>query len=206
MANNEKLAIEEHLVACPSCQNLKLELVEIKTAARELPLHAPPRAIWVRIADVLEEELPASERKTREEFPKETWWERMNARQFTFSLPQLAGAGALALALAISAVYGISGFNTNNLDIKGAQTALLPDEDEIKADLERRIEVINKHKATWNAQARADFEKQLARIEQSLLECRKALSQNPTDLQNQQTLRGLYNEKRQLLESAERSK
>src|SRR5438552_3518177 len=73
--NNEKNMIEEHLDACPTCQNLTLELIELKVAARELPLHTPPQAIWVRIANVLEVELPASERKTREEFPSETWWD-----------------------------------------------------------------------------------------------------------------------------------
>lgn len=210
---NEKeahLPIQEHLESCPACQNLKLELIEIKTAARELPLHTPPQAMWVRIANTLESELPTSERKTREEFPKETWWDRFKARQLTFTLPQMAGAGALAVALVVVGIYGLSGQSLNTdptkLSLTGAQTAFLSDENQIKAELNRRLDEINKLKTSWNTQARNNFEKQLTQIEESLEKCRTELRANPNDQAHQQLLRGLYNEKLQLLESAERTK
>jgi len=210
ITENEKRSIEEHLDACPTCQNLKLEFTEIKTAARELPLHTPPQAIWVRIANTLEAELPASERKTREEFPKETWWERFKARQFTFTMPQMAGAGALTIALIVTSIYGLSGRTPNGdptrLSLTGVQSALLPDEDQIRAELNRRLAEVNKLKAGWNTQSRSEFEKRLTRIEESLEQCRTELSANPNDQTQQQQLRKLYEEKRQLLESAERSK
>lgn len=208
MPENEKSSIEEHLVVCPKCQNLKLELTEIKTAARELPLHTPPRAMWVRISNVLEAELPASERKTREEFPNETWWERLKARKFAFGIPQLVGAGALAVALIVTGIFSVSSRRNNpaEFSLTGAQTALLPDENEIKADLNRRMVEINERKASWEPQARAAFEKQLAKIEDSLDKCRKQLLSNPTDSTQQRVLRGLYDEKRQLLEEVERLK
>jgi uncharacterized protein YukE len=210
ISDNEKSSIEKHLDACPACQSLKLELTEIKTAARELPLHTPPQAIWVRIANTLEAELPASERKTREEFPKETWWERFKARQFTFSLPQMAGAGALATALIVTGIYGLSGRTPNTdptrLSLTGAQSALLTDEDQIRTELNRRLAEINKLKSGWNTQSRSEFETRLTRIEESLEKCRTALRANPNDQSQQQTLRKLYEEERQLLENAERSK
>ena len=210
MTGNEKSSIEKHLDTCPTCQSLKFELTEIKTAARELPLHTPPQAMWVRIANTLESELPASERKTREEFPKETWWERFRVRQFTFSLPQMAGAGMLAAALIIVGIYGISGrspqTDSTRLNLSGVQTAFLPDEDQIKADLNRRLGELNKLKASWNVQVRGDFEKQLTQVEESLEKCRTELRANPADKTYQQTLRKLYNDKRQLIENAERVK
>ncbi|MDX2043573.1 MAG: zf-HC2 domain-containing protein [Acidobacteriota bacterium] len=209
-SENEKSSIEEHLDACPACQSLKLELTEIKTAARELPLHTPPQAIWVRIANTLEAELPASERKTREEFPKETWWERFKARQFTFSLPQMAGAGALAVAVVVTGIYGLSGrtpsADPTRLSLTGVQSALLPDEDQIRAELNRRLAEINKLKAGWNTQSRSEFDTRLTQIEQSLEQCRTALRANPNDQSQRQQLRKLYEEERQLLENAERSK
>src|SRR5207249_4481876 len=130
--------------ACPACQNLRLQLTEIKIAARELPLHSPPQSVWLNIANVLEAELPASERKTREEFPTETWWDRLKERHFRLSFPQLVGAGALAAALVAAGIFGIPGLNTRNaktgdLNFADAQSALLPDENEIKADLNRRL-------------------------------------------------------------------
>lgn len=210
MSGNETSSIEKHLDTCPTCQSLKLELTEIKTAARELPLHTPPQALWVRIANTLEAELPASERKTREEFPKETWWDRFKARQLTFTLPQMAGAGALAMALIAVGIYGLSGQSPNTdptkLSLTGVQTAFLSDEDQIKAELNRRLVEVNKLKANWNAQALTDFEKQLTRIEESLEKCRAELLANPNDKAQQQLLRGLYNEKRLLLEKAEQPK
>lgn len=210
MSGNEKSSIEKHLDTCPTCQSLKLELTEIKTAARELPLHTPPQALWVRIANTLEAELPASERKTREEFPKETWWDRLKARQFTFTIPQMAGAGVLSAALIIMGIYGLSGqspkTDPTRLSLSGVQTAFLPDEDQIKADLNRRLDEISKLKASWSAQVRGDFEKQLKQVEESLEKCRTELRANPGDNAHQQTLRKLYNEKRQLIENAERAK
>lgn len=210
ITENEKRSIEKHLDACPTCQNLKLELTEIKTAARELPLHTPPQAIWVRIANTLEAELPASERKTREEFPKETWWERFKARQFTFTLPQMAGAGALAVALVVTGIYGLSGRTPNGeptrLSLTSVQSALLPDEDQIRAELNRRLAEVNKVKASWNTKSRSDFDKRLTQLEESLEKCRTELRANPNDQAQQQQLRKLYEEKRQLLENAEHSK
>jgi len=210
MSGNEKSSIEKHLDTCPTCQSLKLELTEIKTAARELPLHTPPQAMWVRIANTLEAELPASERKTREEFPKETWWDRLKARQFTFTIPQMAGAGVLSAALIIMGIYGISGqspkTDPTRLNLSGVQTAFLPDEDQIKADLNRRLVEINKLKAGWKAQSRSEFEKQMTMVEESLEKCRTELRANPNDETHQQTLRKLYDNKRQLIENAERAK
>lgn len=206
ITENEKLSIEEHLVACPTCQNLQFELTEIKTAARELPLHTPPQAMWVRIANTLEAELPSSERKTREEFPQETWLEWMRRRFGAYTLPQMAGASALAIALIVAGIYGVFGFNTakpNNLNLTAAQSALLPDENEIKAELNHLMVEINNHKENWKPQARAKFETQLAKIEDLLEKCRNELIANPGDKARQQTLRGLYNEKRQLLKNAD---
>lgn len=206
ITESEKCSIEEHLAVCPACQNLKLELTEIKTAARELPLHTPPRAMWVRIANTLEAELPASERKTREEFPHETWWERLKARKLTLGFPQMVGAGALAVALFITGIFSLSSRKSTSgeFNLTGVQTALLPDENEIKADLNRRLVEINKQKSNWEPQARATFEQRLAKIEASLDGCRKQLISNPADGSQQQALRALYDEKRHLLEEVER--
>ncbi|MFN0111657.1 MAG: hypothetical protein ACKVZH_22580 [Blastocatellia bacterium] len=166
--------------------------------------------MWIRIANVLEAELPTSERRTREEFPKETWWDRFKARQLSFTLPQMAGAGALAVALIIVGIYGLSGqsptTDPTKLSLTGAQTALLPDEDQIKSELSRQLAEINKLKAGWNAQSRSDFEKQLSQIEESLDKCRAELRANPGNAAQQQTLRNLYDQERQLLKTAERAK
>ena len=205
MQDSEVNIIEEHLDGCPACQNLNLELTELKIAARELPLHTPPQTVWLKIANVLETELPSSERKTREEFPTETWWDRLKERHFRLNFPQLIGAGALAMVLLAVGIFGIPGSHpkTGEFNLTDMQSALLPDENEIKADLNRRLVEINQRKAAWEPQVRAAFEQRLTKIEESLDNCRNGLRGNPNDQAQQQMLRGLYNEKRQLLDEAE---
>ncbi len=202
---SEIRSIEDHLVTCPNCQSLKLELAEIKNAARELPMHTPPRAMWMRISNIIEAELPPSERTTRDEGPEMSWWERMQARKFAFSLPQLAGAGAMALALI---VFGIVFTRPTpaTLNISGARMALLPEESPLKAEVERRLTAIESRKAKWDPQVRAEFEQHMAKIEESLKLCREKLRANPLDAVHRNTLHELYTEQRQLLEDVERLK
>ncbi|MGE0132479.1 MAG: anti-sigma factor [Blastocatellales bacterium] len=203
MPDDEAKQIESHLTNCPACQNFKLELNEIKTAARELPLHTPPRAMWTRIANVIEEEITAENGRVRRAQSASGWWGWLRSRRFTFSLPQL-GAGALAVALIVAAISGIFGAHSGTLNLAGVQTALLPEEDEIKADLERRLNTVNARKARWDSQRRAEFEQHMTRVDESLKRCRYMLGDNPKDPVHQQMVRALYNEKRQLLEDVER--
>ncbi len=206
ISDDELTQIETHLTNCPACQNLKLELSEIKTAARELPLHTPPRAMWTRISNAIEAEISAETAPLRQPQNVSGWWGRLVSRKFTFSLPQLAGGSALAMALIIAEISGIFGSHSGTLDFAGAQNALLlPEEGEIKAQLERRLDEINARKAKWDSQRRAEFEQRMMKIDESLKRCRYTLKDNPKDAaQQEMELRALYSEKRQLLEDVER--
>jgi Putative zinc-finger len=210
MSESEAREIESHLVTCPNCQTVRLELNEIRTAARESPLHTPSRALWARIAAEIEPETPLLENPLPIERPELNWWERLKSRRFTFTLPQLAGASALAAALVIIAMFGTNIPTRSNFDIKDGsralQTALLPDEDRIKADLERRLSVINARKPNWDPEFRAEFERHLSKIDESLRNSRQMLQIDPDDGVQQQMVLTLYNEKRQLLEDVERLK
>jgi hypothetical protein len=210
VADDEIEHIETHLTNCPACKNLKLELSEIKKAARELPIHTPPRALWTRISKAIEAEISTENRPIRETQSSSGWWGWLNSRKFTFSLPQLAAGAAFAALLVVAGVSGIFGSKSENsrqLDLKGAQSALLlPEENEIKAELERRLDAINARKAQWDSQRRAEFDQRLNRIDESLKLCRHKLEDNPKDAVHQQMVRALYNEKRQLLIDVERLK
>jgi hypothetical protein len=203
--DSEIRSIEDHLVTCPDCQSLKLELMELKSAARELPMHTPPRAMWTRISNIVEAELPMNERPTRHDAPAMNWWERMKARRFAFNLPQLAGLGAAALALL---VFGTMFMRPADpaLNLSGAQTALLQEESPLKAAIDRRLAAIEPRKVNWEPRARADFEQHMARIEESLKTCREKLRANPLDVVHRNTLHALYAEQTQLLDDVERLK
>jgi Putative zinc-finger len=210
MSESEVREIESHLVTCPKCQTVRLELSEIRTAARELPLHMPSRGLWARIAAEIEPETPMANNPVLIEQPELNWWERLKSRRFTFTLPQLASASALVAALVIIAIFSTTNSTQRNFDFtrgsRALQTALLPDEDRIKADLEQRLSAINSRKATWDPEVRAEFERHLNKIDASLRNSRQTLQINPGDGVQQQMVLTLYDEKRQLLEDVERLK
>lgn len=206
-SDDEVEQMETHLTNCPACLNLKLELSELKNAARELPLHTPPPALWTRISKTIEAEISTGNVPARETQNASGWWGWLNSRKFTFSLPQLAAAGAFAAILIVAGISGIFDANQDPLRFRAAQSGLLlPEEDEIKANLERRLGAINARKAQWDSQRRADFEQRMNRIDESLKRCRHMLEDNPKDAYRQEMVRALYDEKRQLLEDVERLK
>jgi hypothetical protein len=206
MSESEVREIESHLVTCPNCQTVRLELNEIRVAARELPLHTPARALWARIVAEIEPETPLPANPLPIERPELSWWERLKSRRFTFTLPQLVGASALVAALVIIIMFGANPHPPSNLGSRALQTALLPNEDRIRADLERRLSVINSRKVNWDPEFRAEFDRHLNKIDDSLRNSRQILQINPDDGIQQQMVLTLYNEKRQLLEDVERLK
>ena len=106
----------------------------------------------------------------------------------------------------VAGISGIFGPNPPSLNFRNAQSGLLPEEDEIKANLERRLGAINSRKEQWDSERRADFEQRINRIDESLKRCRHMLEDNPNDAVHQGMVRALYDEKRQLLEDVERLK
>jgi hypothetical protein len=206
-SDDEVERIETHLTNCPACLNLKLELSELKNAARELPVHTPPPALWARISKSIEAEVPSEREPARETQNSSGWWGWLNSRKFTFSLPQLAAAGAFAAILIVAGISGIFGANRAPLDFQNVRSGLLlPEENEIKANLEHRLDAINARKAQWDSQRRADFEQHMNKIDESLKLCRHMLEGNPNDAGHQEMVRALYDEKRRLLEDVERLK
>ena len=206
LADNELRSIEDHLAMCPHCRGLKQELGQLKTAARELPLHTPPRAMWTRISNVVEAELSIHDRPTRRDLPEMSVWERLKSARFTFNLPQLAGAGALGLAFLVTGSYFIRSTPTT-LNLPGMQSAMLAEEPEMKAEIDRRLFALESRKGKWDPQMRAEFEQHLAKINESLRLCRENLLAHPGEVVNyQRTIRALYAEQRQLLDDVERLK
>jgi hypothetical protein len=109
--------------------------------------------------------------------------------------------------LIVAGISGIFGANQAPLIFQDVQSGLLlPEENEIKANLEHRLDAINARKAQWDSQRRADFEQHMNKIDESLKLCRHMLEGNPNDAGHQEMVRALYDEKRRLLEDVERLK
>ena len=150
---------------------------------------------------------PGLERTSRGKLSIVNWWEWMMTHKLSFSLPQLAAAVAFAVVLIVAGISGIFSEKSSWFTLRGAQSSLLlPEEEEIKANLERRLSAINERKVQWDSQRRADFEQRMNRIDESLKLSRHMLEEKPSDPQRQELVRALYDEKRQFLEDVERLK
>ena len=204
LLNDEVHLIKLHLGQCSRCQIVQFELTEIRHAARELPLHTPPRALWTRIQLSLETETAAPSLQ-RQAVKQPSWWARWMERRFTFTLPQLAGAGALGIALMTFAFINAYQQNARPLSFTQASTAiLLPGEDEIKHDIERKMTTLKERQVTWDPQMREMFERNLIKIDDSLKSSRQILLEHPNDTDHQQMVLTLYKEKLQLLQDYDR--
>ncbi|MFN0120375.1 MAG: zf-HC2 domain-containing protein [Blastocatellia bacterium] len=198
--------MEGHISACDACQVLKLDLTEIRVAAGELPLHTPPRAMWARI----QREIEAGETKAPARagwFSQ--WWQDLTSRDFTFRLPQMAGAGVLALALMGTGLYGAyrQGQGNNPTALTSAvRASVLPEEESIQKQINVLNDEIGARRHAWDANLVKLFDKQLARIQRSREECRQKLVASPADGEQRQMLLDLYHEEIELLETFARIK
>ncbi len=195
LATQEIQSIETHLTHCPPCHTVKADLSQICLAAKDLPLRTPSRALWARIQNELELEtaLPGKSAKT-------SWWKRMSERRFTFTLPQLAGASALAFSLM---VFGLYHTLHDDPTVPKGVTAMLPMEPEMQTKIQQKATVISTRRQTWDPEIRIEYDKHLQLIETSLNRMRQTVV-TTSDQDQQKMLMDLYNEKLQLMEDFEK--
>ena len=199
LGSQEVQFIEAHLIQCPPCKAIEADLAQICTAAKELPLRTPSRALWVRIQNEVEMQMavPGSAKEK-----KAGWWKRVSEKHFTFTLPQLAGASALAFSLMVFGMY-----HALHRDPKVASDAAtnvtLPMETEIQSKIQQKASFLDTRRGSWNPEIRTVYDNHLQRIDNSLNRVRQTLV-TTRDADQQKMLMDLYNEKLQLMEDFER--
>lgn len=200
----EQVKLERHLSDCELCRVVRDDLLQIVHFGRHLPQQTPSGAIWTRIRAGIEAERPAG-------LPSRvrSWWLMMQGRYFNLNLPQLA-ASALALAIVVSAAIltmrqgdsGEPGTMTSAVAAIPSGANLLSNSD-IK-DLEQRIEMlkseVDRRKESWAPEVRMAFERNMVNVDQSLVECRNGLSNNPSDEFSQDLMLNAIREKMRVLE------
>jgi anti-sigma factor RsiW len=207
LTQSEAQHVESHLQRCQPCLAVKADFQEIRRAARELPLHTPPRALWARIQQEIEQGglAPAASPALRAPAKSPTWRQRLSEKRFTFTLPQLAGTSALAASLIIFSALR-SGLPPPGPIIPQQAaadvTASSPAVRAMQTRIEERLNRLNTRKASWNAEVKQTFEEHLKRIDYSLDSTRDALRKDPQ--LDQQVLLDLYKEKLQVLEDFDR--
>lgn len=200
LATQEIQSIEAHFINCPPCQAVKLDITQINIAAKELPLRTPPRALWTRIQNEIEVELASPGKVVAEK--KANWWERLSERNFTFTLPQLAGTSVLAFSLMVFGMYHAL-HQDQKLPSQVTLDATNPIEKELESRIQQKVIQLNTRRVQWNPEMRTVYDGHLQRIDNSLNHVRQTWV-TTHDADQHKLLMDLYNEKLQLMEDFER--
>ena len=199
----EQVNIERHLADCEWCRAVRDDFLQIVHFSHQLPLQSPSPALWSRIrSDVNSADSGVWSRPRR-------WLARIETLRtvnFNLSIPQLA-AGAAALAIVISIGAILSERETRPLEPalpSVASAGVTPLSSADLQQLEKQIsslsETVEQKKTSWDPELRTEFERNLYYIDQSLVECRHQLKNNPADDVSQELMLNAYREKVRLLE------
>ena len=151
--------------------------------------------MWARLQnEIAIETTPA--RKIEAE--KSSWLKRWSQKTFTFNLPQLAGAGALAFSLVAFVSY--KAIQTNVAPITSGASANVVVQ-KFDGFVKQRVEKMNLRSASWTPETRTAYQNQLNKIDQSI----EGLIAKP-DSEQQKQLLDLYEEKLWLMEHFENFK
>jgi anti-sigma-K factor RskA len=197
----EQVRIERHLADCDSCRAVRDDFLQIVHFSHKLPLQSPSPALWSRIrSDVDSSEAGAWSRPRR-------WLDRVRNLNFNLSIPQLAaGAAALAIVVAIGAILSLRPLDSGAPTFASAEVTPLSSADlqQLEKQINSLSETVEHKKNSWDPELRTEFERNLYYIDQSLVECRHQLKNNPADDVSQELMLNAYREKVRLLEGFEK--
>ncbi len=205
LAVQEARVVDEHLTMCLSCQTIRQDLEGLRRAAQSLPLHTPSNTLWLRVRAEAESENLGRNWQTSETEPS-SWWRRLMERKLTFTLPQFAGAAFMTATVLVSSGYLAREYMAEKPDIRrrdAVASLLAPD---LEETLRSQVTEFNERKVSWDPSVRADFERHLLQIDQSIEGCRHTFSQDPTDQTQREMVRVLVDEKIRLLKDSSRLK
>jgi len=202
----EQANIERHLGDCEPCRAVRDDLLQIVHFSQQLPMQSPSTALWPRISSDLAELRPSSwSRPLR-------WLVSFRTLNFNFSVPQLI-AGAAALAIVVSIGVIVSRRDSGQPQLSASAGLVTPsdvrplsqtDLQQLEKQITQLSETVEQRKESWDPELRTAFERNLLYIDQSLVECRHQLKDNPADDVSQELMLNAYREKVRLLEGFEK--
>jgi len=200
----EQVSIERHLSDCEPCRAVRDDLLQIVHFSQQLPTQSPSTALWPRISADLADLRPSFwSRPLR-------WLESFKTLNFSF--PQvIAGAAALAIVVSIGVMVSRRDSGQTQITAKAPDVMVSEVRPLSQTDLqllEKQItqlsETVEQKKDSWDPELRTAYERNLLYIDQSLVECRHQLKDNPSDDVSQELMLNAYREKVRLLEGFEK--
>jgi hypothetical protein len=205
ITQSDEFTLNTHLKECLDCDSVRRDLASIVGFCRTQrgQYDAPPneQAMWLRIRNVIEAELPS--RAVANPELQRSFFSRLMGRSWELSLPQLATSTvAIVLLVSLVTVVGLRRWG-------GYGEAPAPPQAEasnVNERISQRRQVIDYwnqrvelNKARWSPEMRETFDRNMQVIDQAVANSLDDLKRNPHDEVSEQMLNESLNDKLALL-------
>ena len=205
LSQRDESTLNTHLTQCLDCDSVRQDLASIVGFCRTQRgvYEAPPneRALWLRIRNVLEAEMPANVAVEPES--RSSFFGRLMGRSWELSLPQLAAlAAAIVLFVSLGTVVGLRRWGGYPVPVPSAQAEASNLNDRVWQRRQainywnQRVEL---NKTRWSPQMRETFDRNMKVIDEAVSNSLNELNRNPHDEISEQMLNESLNDKLALL-------
>ena len=205
ISQTDESTLNTHLKQCLDCESVRHDLASIVGFCRTQrgQYEAPPneRALWLRIRNVIEAEIP--NRVAATPAPRRSFLGRLMGHTWELSLPQLAtSAVAIVLLVSLATVVGLRRWGGYGVPTPVTQVEASNVNDRVWQRQQainywnQRVEV---NKARWSSEMRETFERNLRVIDEAVANSLNELNRNPHDEVSEQMLNESLNDKLALL-------
>src|SRR6185503_11634883 len=207
ISQTDEFTLNTHLNQCLDCDSVRQDLTSIVGFCRTQrgQYEAPPneRALWLRIRNVIEAEIPSRIAATPS--PRRSFLGRLMGHTWELSLPQLAASAvAIVLLVSLATVVGLRRWGGYGVPATVTQVASHNENDpvwqrqqQVISYWNQRIEV---NKARWSPEMRATFDRNMKFIDEAVANALEDLKRNPHDEVSEQMLNEALNDKLTLLQ------
>jgi hypothetical protein len=205
ITQRDEFTLNTHLDECLDCDSVRQDLASIVDFCRTQrgQYEAPPNehALWLRIRNSIEAELPSRAAANTERRP--SFFGRLMGQSWELSLPQLA-ASAVAIVLLVSlvTVVGLRRWGGYAVPVTPPDVQASNENDLMwrhRQAIEYWNQRVEQSKARWTPEMRASFNDTLAVIDQQVSDSLNELKQKPHDAVSEELLNESLNRKLQFL-------
>ena len=204
ISQTDEFTLNTHLKQCLDCESVRQDLASIVGFCRTQrgQYEAPPneRALWLRIRNVIEAEIPA--RVAATPAPRRSFLGRLMGHTWELSLPQLA-ASAVAIMLLVSLATVVALRRSSGVPTTVTRVAASNENDQVWQRQQQVISYWNQrievNKVRWSPEMRATFDRNMKFIDEAVANALEDLKRNPHDEVSEQMLNEALNDKLALL-------
>jgi hypothetical protein len=206
ITQRDEFTLNTHLKECLDCESVRQDLASIvgfcRTQRGQYEVPPNEQAMWLRIRNVIEAELP-SRTVTRTE-PQRSFFSRLMSHSWQLSLPQLAAStAAIVLLVSLVTVVGLRRWGGYGVvAIAPAQFGASDVNDRIwqrRQVIDYWNQRVELNKARWSPEMRETFDRNMQVIDQAVANSLDELKRNPHDEISEQMLNESLNDKLALL-------